>query len=144
MLQASETLAGTYNNKQELIPETSFDNDLFKRRGEVLCRQVYAKNYDPLRAKITAFAPEVFQWMLLEGYGKVLAREELPIGKRELSIVTFLMMENRYKQLYSHLMGALNVGVEIELITSLVKDFGNIAPEGYSSALAILEEIGTR
>ncbi len=79
--------------------------------------------------------------MILEGYGKVLSRENLPLITRELSIVAFLTMENRVRQLHSHILGALNVGASEALVKSVVDDLGSSAGDGYNSALQILDKV---
>ncbi|MEA1981713.1 MAG: hypothetical protein U9N54_12185, partial [candidate division Zixibacteria bacterium] len=96
----------------------------------------------PLKTKVEKIAPEIFRWMVFEGYGKVLSRSELNIKDRELSIIVFLMMENMVKQLHSHILGALNVGVEINLIKQVIEDIGQSAGDGYLAAVDILTKVG--
>jgi 4-carboxymuconolactone decarboxylase len=88
-------------------------------------------------------APEVFRWMIIEGYGKVLSRPALDIVSREVSIVAFLMMEDRCKQLRSHIIGALNIGAPMEMILLVVDDIGAAAGSGYKSSKAIISRAGT-
>lgn len=121
-----------------VTPEES--NDWFDR-GQALYRKVYGDAWELLRRRVEAMAPEVFRWMVFEGYGKVLSRSGLDMCDRELSIIAFLMMENRPKQLHSHIRGALNVGVPRELVLTVMNDIGAAAGSGYSTALAILEEV---
>ncbi len=80
-------------------------------RGHEVCGSVYAGHYGKLRETIRALHPDLEQWMVVEGYGKVLGRPGLPLTTRELCIVTALAVVGAPKQLYSHLRGALNVGV---------------------------------
>jgi len=111
-------------------------------RGVALCRQVYDSNYEALRDKVEGIAPEIFRWMIVEGYGKVLSRPGLDSVNRELSISSFLMMENRAQQLFSHMRGALNVGTSPELLTQVVEDVGEAAAAGYRTARDILTKLG--
>lgn len=111
-------------------------------RGVELCKKVYDKNYDLLKNRVESIAPEIFRWMVFEGYGKVLSRPGLEIIEREMAIVACLIMENRPSQLHSHMRGALNVGVAPTLLTTVVDDIGESAGEGYRSALKILERLG--
>jgi 4-carboxymuconolactone decarboxylase len=111
------------------------------QRGLRLYNQVYDSTADRLRERVTAHSPEIFQWMILEGYGKVLSRPELPIRERELAIVAFLMMENRGPQLLSHIRGSLNVGVAPDVLRAVVHDVGEAAGEGYTKALGFLDEM---
>ena len=50
-------------------------------------------------------------WMVVEGYGKVLARDGLAVETRELCIVALLAPTRHEPQLHSHLRGALNAGL---------------------------------
>jgi 4-carboxymuconolactone decarboxylase len=87
------------------------DLEAWRQRGERVCERVYGGQYARLRANIAALHPELEGWMLAEGYGKVLGREGLELGVRELCIVALLAWQDAPEQLYSHLRGALNVGV---------------------------------
>ncbi|UCC43581.1 MAG: carboxymuconolactone decarboxylase family protein, partial [Candidatus Zixiibacteriota bacterium] len=70
-----------------------------------------------------------------------LSRPGLDLVSRELSIVAFLMAENRTHQLHSHMRGALHVGATIEQLGLVVDDFGEAAGDGYRSACAVLERL---
>ena len=111
-------------------------------RGVGLCKEVYDKNYELLKARVEGMAPEIFRWMVFEGYGKVLSRPDLGIVDREMAIVACLIMENRPSQLYSHMRGALNVGADPGLLAEVVMDIGESAGDGYLNAHNILERLG--
>lgn len=86
--------------------------DRWRTRGEDVCRRVYGANYEKLRGNVTAIHPELDQWMVVEGYGKVLGRPGLDLPARELCIVAQLTAAQREVQLHSHLRGALNAGAK--------------------------------
>lgn len=111
-------------------------------RGVDLCRRVYDSNYEALRDKVEGIAPEIFRWMIVEGYGKVLSRPGLGSIDRELSISSFLMMEDRAQQLFSHMRGALNVGASPDLLSQVIEDVGEAAGAGYKTAHGILTKLG--
>ena len=111
-------------------------------RGTELYASVYREAGPLLQRRVEAFAPEVFRWMIVEGYGKVLSRGGLSPVDRELAIVSSLMIENRPRQLHSHLRGALNVGAPPELVRTVVEDIGDAAGDGYASAVDILDRLG--
>lgn len=52
------------------------------------------------------------EWLIIEGYGKVLGRKGLSLKERELCIVSILSAMKFEEQLYSHIIGAINVKVE--------------------------------
>ena len=85
--------------------------DEWRRRGEATCRRVYGVMYDRLRVNIRALHPDLDEWMIVEGYGKVLSRPGLDLPRRELCIVAACAASGQDRQLHSHLHGAINVGV---------------------------------
>lgn len=108
--------------------------------GLSLCKLIYGSSFQPLRERVERIAPEIFRWMIIEGYGKVLTRNGLALIDRELCIVTSLVIENRPDQLRSHLRGAMNAGASIELVRIILDDLGEPAGEGYTAAILLLEE----
>lgn len=79
--------------------------------GEATCARVYGRFYTKLRQNIVALHPELDRWMIVEGYGKVLSRPALDLGRRELCIVAACLASAQDRQLHSHLHGCRNVGV---------------------------------
>lgn len=79
-------------------------------RGGAVCRIVYGGQYEGLRENVRELHPEMEQWMVVEGYGKVLGRPGLDLERRELCIVAVLAVLDAPRQLYSHLRGALHAG----------------------------------
>ena len=67
--------------------------------------------YERLRENIRDLHPLLDDWMIVEGYGKVLSRPGLDLARRELCIVAACAAAAQDRQLHSHLHGALNVGV---------------------------------
>ena len=79
-------------------------------RGEAVCRRVYGRAYEPLRASVARAHPAMDRWMVTEGYGKVLGRPGLDLRTRELCIVAILAVTGWEPQLHSHLRGAMHAG----------------------------------
>jgi 4-carboxymuconolactone decarboxylase len=86
--------------------------------GERTCATVYGGMYDRLRKNITALHPRLDDWMIAEGYGKVLSRPALDLARRELCIVAACAASGQDRQLQSHLHGARNVGVSDAAISA--------------------------
>jgi len=132
------------NSESMLVPISTDESQTWFNRGVDLCRKVYSGNYELLKNRVESFAPDIFRWMVFEGYGKVLSRPGLDPVDRELAIVACLMVEDRQKQLSSHIRGALNVDAKRILIEEVINDVAPLAPEGHQSALAILEHLGKK
>jgi len=95
------------------IASSSSGGDVEARHadGVATCSAVYGSMYERLRRNIRALHPLLDDWMITEGYGKVLSRPALDLGRRELCIVAACAASDQDRQLHSHLHGALNVGV---------------------------------
>ena len=80
------------------------------RRGERTCAIVYGDSYERLRQNIRELHPALDDWMIVDGYGKVLSRPGVDLRTRELCIVAACAVSGQQRQLHSHLHGALNAG----------------------------------
>ncbi len=108
-------------------------------RGEELYRQVYAANANVVREALQTLSPELALWAVTEGYGKTLSRPGLDIVTRELAIVGMLTQLGWERQLFSHIMGARNVGASLEQIQKAIQ-LGARADEGkLNKALALFD-----
>lgn len=88
-------------------------------RGESTCRRVYGGAYDGLRQNIRRLQPDLDRWMVMEGYGKVLSRPGLTLGRRECCIAAILAVKGAKPQFRSHLRGALRCGLEVDAVDRL-------------------------
>jgi 4-carboxymuconolactone decarboxylase len=86
------------------------DSSRWRRDGEATCAVVYGASYERLRHNIRQLHPLLDDWMIDEGYGKVLSRPGLDLARRELCIVAACAAAGQDRQLHSHLHGALNAG----------------------------------
>lgn len=101
---------------------TRLDCVEWEARGHDVCGSVYSGQYEQLRENIRALHPDMEQWMVVEGYGKVLGRPGLALETRELCIVALLAVLETPKQLYSHLRGALNVGAAVSDVEAALSE----------------------
>jgi 4-carboxymuconolactone decarboxylase len=89
----------------------------YLEKGVTLYKKVYAANAEKVREEMLRLSPELAAWAMIEGYGKTLSRPKLDAKKRELCVVASLTQLGWERQLYSHILGARNVGAEKEAIT---------------------------
>jgi len=141
MLNAAMLLDFAPARKPAGGPPDPADMQQWYPRGLELCKKVYGSNFEKLRVRVEDSVPEIFRWMLLEGYGKVLSRPGLDLTSREAAIVACLIIDNRPSQLYSHMRGALNVGTPPELLIDVVEDLGDAVGPGYAEAHTILNRL---
>lgn len=99
-----------------------------QEQGETTCATVYGPFYSRLRVNIAALHPALDQWMIEEGYGKVLSRAPLDLARRELCIVAACAVARQDRQLHSHLHGALHAGASEEAVSATLQVVAPLLP----------------
>jgi 4-carboxymuconolactone decarboxylase len=102
--------------------------DEWTERGKTTCAIVYGAAYDKLRENIRSLHPLLDDWMITDGYGKVLSRPLLDLKMRELCIVAACAASGQQRQLHSHLRGALNAGVAPAALESALDSLSDLLP----------------
>lgn len=90
-------------------------------RGPRTFERVYGEAAGSLLQNVAALHPVMAQWMLEEGYGRVLGRPGLDLRDRELLVATLLAVQDAPRQLHSHLRGALRAGVPPDHVTAVLE-----------------------
>ena len=93
----------------------------FRKIGEANCKKVYGTKYEKLISNIKKFSPDLAEWLVLEGYGKVLGRKGLTLKEREPCIVAVLSSLKFENQLFSHINGAFRAGASIQDIRAVIE-----------------------
>jgi 4-carboxymuconolactone decarboxylase len=104
------------------------DLEGWREQGRQTCATVYGDAYEKLRDNIRALHPLLDEWMITDGYGKVLSRPLLNLKLRELCIVAACAASGQQRQLHSHLRGALNAGVSPEAVESTLDSLSDLIP----------------
>jgi 4-carboxymuconolactone decarboxylase len=112
----------------------------FTERGQALYQQIYSKNADVVRAEMLRLSPELAAWAVIEGYGKTLSRQALDIKSRELCIVGILTQLGWKRQLFSHIMGAINSGASKEEVQAAIAIGCYEYPQRMEKALRLLDK----
>ena len=101
--------------------EASVDDlALWRSRGEETCAVVYGDSYEKLRRNIRELHPALDEWMIVDGYGKVLGRPGVGLKTRELCVVAACAVSGQQRQLHSHLHGALNAGASASELAAVL------------------------
>lgn len=120
------------------------DSDLerWRAQGTATCARVYGPMYDRLRTNIRGLHPLLDDWMITDGYGKVLSRSGLDLERRELCIVAACAAAGQERQLHSHLHGALNVGVAPVVVDQTLDALADLlGPDRTASARQLLVHV---
>lgn len=110
----------------------------WRARGEVVCARVYGGQYGRLRENVARLHPDLAEWMVTEGYGKVLGRPGLALEVRELCIAALLAGLDAVPQLRSHLRGSLLVGATLAEVEGALAVAGEVLPP---ARLAVAREV---
>lgn len=100
----------------------------WRERGKTTCVIVYGAAYEKLRENIRALHPLLDDWMITDGYGKILSRPLLDLKIRELCIVAACAASGQQRQLHSHLRGALNAGVASATLERALDSLADLLP----------------
>jgi 4-carboxymuconolactone decarboxylase len=117
----------------------------FKAKGIKNFRVVYGGNADKLLKNVAGLSPDLNEWMVIEGYGKVMGRRGLSLKQRELVTVAFLCTNYYEVQLHSHIRGALNAGAGYKEILEVIKSTSKFNSKvNLSSAVKLASEIAAK
>lgn len=108
--------------------------DRWRARGEETCRTVYGESYEKLRENVRALHPDLDEWMIVEGYGKILGRPGLHLSRRELAVVAACAAAGQQRQLHSHLHGALNAGASRDELSATLDAISDLLPAESATA----------
>jgi len=103
--------------------------DGWRAQGEATCAVVYGKFYEKLRHNIELLHPALDEWMIVEGYGKILSRPGLELRLREYCVVAACVAAGQDRQLHSHLHGALNAGSTPEMLGQVLRALQPVVPQ---------------
>lgn len=105
----------------------------WRKRGIRLCRAVYGPDFPALMRNMSRAHPDLADWILVEGYGKTLARPFLTLRERELIVVPTLAALGAWRQVPSHVGGALRAGASPRELAAVLRGSRGAVP---SSAIS--------
>ncbi len=79
--------------------------------GRQTIRRLYGKTTDRLIENLRNLHEQVPSIVVRDAYGRIIARKGMSLREREIVNVVVLSIQNLNRQLYSHLRGAMRVGV---------------------------------
>lgn len=118
----------------------SYNAALFAGRGLPLCKTVYGSVFSRMSAAASDMSPDLYSWMIIEGYGKTLSRAGAASLTRELCIIGVLAALGWQRQLFSHIRGAINVGATAREVRHAVEICAFLSPNRIEPARETLSE----
>jgi alkylhydroperoxidase/carboxymuconolactone decarboxylase family protein YurZ len=112
-----------FNKVYTSFRKPKYDFNLLKYRisGVKNCNRIYKSNFNKLMDNFAGLSNELKEWMIIEGYGKVMGRPGLSLKTRELINTAMLTTKYFEHQLYSHIKGSLNTGSTYKEIVNVIK-----------------------
>ena len=112
--------------------------------GRKIFQRIYGAQSSKLLANLAKLRPELPRWILNDTYGKVFARRGLTLQEREILNIAALSLQGLEKQLYSHLRGALRVGLSKRQIQLVLKETERTSGENLRQHVVALHSIPSR
>src|SRR6267378_4778484 len=104
------SVAGPVLESEKGEPIAHPEWERWTKRGVVACNEVYGRTYHKLMLNLRALHPAIEPLVVVDAYGKILARPGLDSKRRELCTLAAIAMLRAERQLHAHLRGALNTG----------------------------------
>lgn len=118
------------------------DFNKLRQKGLKTSEKIYGDKLSKLISNVKRFSPELSEWLIVEGYGKVISRPNLSIKEREACIISVLATQMFEEQLISHLYGGLKNGLKIQQIKKLISNLTKIGCQKEKLfGLKVLEKI---
>ncbi|MCA8935913.1 MAG: carboxymuconolactone decarboxylase family protein [Planctomycetes bacterium] len=102
----------------------------FRKRGQELFDKIYGEKSAQVDKFAKANSPDLADWAIAEGYGRVLSRPVLEARQRSLCIVAALIPLDVTPQLKGHIQGALNTGSTADQLWKLFDVVSRLFTEG--------------
>jgi len=126
--KVSNPLSGEIRLRDE--PLEGDDMAMFRQRGQKLFNLIYGENAPKIDRFARSNSPDLGDWALVEGYGRVLSRPVLDFRQRSLCIVAALMPMDVTPQLKGHIQGARNTGTNDKALWALCEIISRLFNDG--------------
>lgn len=102
-------------------PSDNLSSRQLQHRGLRALQRVYGRQTEKLLHSLAAIHVDLPRMIVQDVYGKVIARAGLRMQERELINITVLTIQGLDRQQYSHIRGALRVGVPPGVLRSVFR-----------------------
>lgn len=140
MLDGLEKLYALRPTRKRLNIKQPSRNEL-RRKGINILTRIYGEQAQRLLNNLDLLHPELSERIVEDAYGRILSRKGLTLPERELINVTILAIQGYHRQLFSHIRGAVRVGVPYTKIKRALQKISRLSGINVAEALTMLEEI---
>jgi 4-carboxymuconolactone decarboxylase len=110
------------------------------KEGRNILERIYGDQTPKLLRHLDTLSPGLGHRITQDAYGLIMNRSGLTLQEREMANVVVLFIQGYDRQLYSHLRGALRVGVQRKTLDSIILLSAETANMSAKRALALLKK----
>ena len=140
MLDGLERLAVIKRGRKS-VPATSKGQKSVAKKGERILWRIYGNQAMKVISRLDRLENGLGTRITEDAYGAIMGRPGLPLADRELINVVILFIDGFDPQLYSHIRGALRVGVKPHTLQSVLLLAARIVSKDPRKAIEILRRI---
>ncbi len=140
MLDGLERLAEIGGTKK-MRPRRSERQKGVARKGKEILRRIYGEQSNKLIARLDALEYGLGTRITEDAYGAIMSRPGLPLADRGLINVVILFIDGFEPQLYSHLRGAMRVGIKVHTLKSVLVLAAHITAKNPRPAIETLDRM---
>lgn len=118
MLEGLESLI-LLNHSKTKKPQAK--NRVRQRNGMRVFKRIYGEQTAKVLSGLNELHREMTRWVIRDAYGKIFVRPGLSLSERELVNVVVLGIQGFLPQFFSHMRGALRVGVSSRAIIDTLR-----------------------
>jgi alkylhydroperoxidase/carboxymuconolactone decarboxylase family protein YurZ len=111
--------------------------------GLAVLSRIYGKQTHRLLRRLDELHPDLSARIVEDAYGRIVSRDGLSLREREVVNVVALALGAYRRQLYSHLRGALRVGVRPQTLKAVLSSAERLTGRDLGFAEQILKELTT-
>jgi len=97
-----------------------------RSEGMRIFRRIYGPQTDKVLKNLHGIHPDIARWIIKDAYGKIFNRQGMLLKERELVNVVVLGIQGFTPQFFSHVRGALRVGMKAKSMEAIL-DFISIS-----------------
>jgi 4-carboxymuconolactone decarboxylase len=115
-----------------------------RRGGLAILKQIYGSQTRRLLRRLDELHPELPERIIDDAYGRIVARQGLSLREREVVNVVVLALGGYHRQLYSHIRGAIRVGVQAATLASVLVRAERRTGRNLGSARALVRDLASQ
>lgn len=141
LLEGLEVLSRHAKRRIE-TPSLTASRRSLSAKGKRLFAGIYGNQTSRVLRNLERLHPGLAAHIVGEPYGRFMSRGRIDLCEREILNVVVLFLLGYQKQLFSHLRGAMRVGVSLPVLTGVLEHAGTLGRRSAKRVIRLLDHIG--